>query len=583
MTWPLDPDVQVGDAGHVADTNSMIERLRTHDTMFTELSDTYVTQATAGLDVTVFGAVGDGVTDDTAAIQAAINALEPGQTLIFPPTGSGAWFNVTSGLTVTTPNVRFLGQPRDAYAASIRCSVPGVTILTVQAAGFVAQDLGIIGDGGVNGAGATQTGIDLYGSINADVDCALDRSTIQGCSVGVLVRGRNARVTNALFSNNSRGVVFDGLAAYHTGPSANSGNRGNSVENTRFHNNGTAAVDVTTTAKVLHARFTDNYVDSNGNGVHFRITGTVSNPHEKITIRDTKSTETAAVVYSLTYVNNSTIDGVDIAGNATAPTDANAFELNNCNTLVVRNVFGVQISGSGVYARNCSNLMLDGVKWRVLGMGSGPAAHGFDIDSTNTNCTFDNLRVENTDGWGFLGSPAASKIDLYEFRSCTLGQISSTTIQAERVFIPATAMFAITGTPNLAGVAGIGFPGAWHFDAASAEQVTGVTATLPGTWTTYDVYVVWSPTSTSTGNVVWDTNLSLLAEGALPSGTPTSLAGSTSAASGVTGTVTRYRAGAGQVRPSHPLVFRVTRNAAAAGDTYPSDAALIGVELVRVS
>lgn len=37
------------------------------------------------ISVKEFGAVGDGVTDDTAAIQSAINALSDGQTLIFPP------------------------------------------------------------------------------------------------------------------------------------------------------------------------------------------------------------------------------------------------------------------------------------------------------------------------------------------------------------------------------------------------------------------------------------------------------------------------------------------------------------------
>ena len=34
--------------------------------------------------VTDFGAVGDGVTDDTLAIKNALNSLDPGDTLVFP-------------------------------------------------------------------------------------------------------------------------------------------------------------------------------------------------------------------------------------------------------------------------------------------------------------------------------------------------------------------------------------------------------------------------------------------------------------------------------------------------------------------
>lgn len=380
------------------------------------------------LSVRDFGAKGDGTTDDTAAIQSAIDSAPPGFTVYFPGTGSAAWYRVSSSLNVSTPNIRFLGQPRDGYAVSIRPAVPNIAVIVVKQPGFVFQDMAIIGDGGVGGASATVTGIDLYGSPNADVDCSIMGGTIQSCLIGALIRGRNAAVTRTLFSGCVRAVVIDGLTPFHTGAGAGNGNRGNTIENCRFHGTGAAAIDVTSTAKVRHLLIAGNYFDSNGAGTHVRATGTSTSAHEKLTIRDNKSAEVAAVVYSLTYVNNSTIDGLDIMGDTTTRNSANGMELNNCNTVIVRNVFGVQLGGGGVYARNCSSLMLESIKWRVLGMGGQQGSHGFDIDATNTRCSFTGLRVEQTTGWGFSGSPADSAMSDHQFLACALGGIDSTTL-----------------------------------------------------------------------------------------------------------------------------------------------------------
>lgn len=379
------------------------------------------------LNVQDFGAKGDGTTDDTAAIQRAIDAAQPGSTVYFPGTGSGAWYRVSSSLSVTRPNIRFLGQPRDGYAVSIRPSSPSIAVIVVQHAGFVFQDMAIIGDGGGNMAAATVTGIDLYGSTNADVDCSIVGATIQSCLIGAVVRGRNAAITRTLFSSCVRAVVIDGLTAFHVGAGAGSGNRGNTIEHCRFHGTGVAAVDITSTAKVRHMLIAGNYFDSNGFGTHVRAAGTSASAHEKLTIRDNKSTEVAAVVYSFAYVNNSTIDGVDIMGDTTSLNYANAVELNNCSTVMIRNVFGVQLGGGGIYARNCSFLVIEGIKWRALGMGGRPA-HGFDIDSTNSRCSMDGLRVERATGWGFSGSPADSSMINHEFVTCGLGGIDSTTL-----------------------------------------------------------------------------------------------------------------------------------------------------------
>ena len=56
-------------------------------------------------DVTAYGATGDGITDDTSAINNAIEALVPGDTLLFP---CGTYLT-TSQLLISVSNVTLDG------------------------------------------------------------------------------------------------------------------------------------------------------------------------------------------------------------------------------------------------------------------------------------------------------------------------------------------------------------------------------------------------------------------------------------------------------------------------------------------
>lgn len=60
--------------------------------------------------VTQYGAKGDGTTDDTTAIKNAIAALQPGDTLFFPCTGSGSTYLITSQLTINVTDVTVAGD-----------------------------------------------------------------------------------------------------------------------------------------------------------------------------------------------------------------------------------------------------------------------------------------------------------------------------------------------------------------------------------------------------------------------------------------------------------------------------------------
>lgn len=542
------------------------------------------------LNVKDYGAVGNGTTDDTAAIQAAINAATAGSAIFFPKTGSAAFYKVMDKLTVTTPNLRFIGQPRDGYAVSIRCAVASKTMVEVKTTGFVLEDLALFGDSSAtNGAGATVIGLDLFGDTDGNIDASVRGATFQGLAIGARTRGRNAMfAADALFSNCLKGIVIDGKdGVYHTGPAADQ-NRGNTVRHCRFHNIGNAstdaAIEITVAAKVLHATIENNFFDSNGAGRHVVATGDATNPCKGLTVSGNKHAETQADVYALTYVNNSTVRAADIAGNAgVGGSLSNGIVAANCDTLRILDVLGLQLGKSGVVATNCANLQIRNVHFRAIGTDAGSTGHGFDIDATNTACNFDNLTVETTDGWGFTGSPATVKFGRYAFKSCTLGGINSTTIIADQVYLPAAAMGAITGAPNLAGQPGVGYPMAWQLDATTVEQVVGQMNALPNDWETFDAYIVWAATDGTAGNVIWDLNYSFIIAGQLTNNGNTANPGTAQAAPGVAGQVARYKIASGKNRSTAPMVIRVDRNAASGSDTYAADASLLGVQLVRAS
>lgn len=76
--------------------------------VWTYVGNTYEVVANQGIDVTLFGAKGDGVTDDTVAIQSAITAVSAngGGTIYFPP----GTYIISSPLLINSDNVQLLGS-----------------------------------------------------------------------------------------------------------------------------------------------------------------------------------------------------------------------------------------------------------------------------------------------------------------------------------------------------------------------------------------------------------------------------------------------------------------------------------------
>lgn len=153
---------------------------------------------TRDINVQAFGAVGNGTTDDTAAIQAAINAVgSGGGKVYFPPTAGGYLLNSTA-LTVSTIGTVLAGGGAENTFLIIGSSFTGAEAVLITAYSCQVQDISI------NGASTTLTsnpianGIEISGARRAKINRCMFRY-LNGWAVEVAA-------TNASGSSNCVGT-----------------------------------------------------------------------------------------------------------------------------------------------------------------------------------------------------------------------------------------------------------------------------------------------------------------------------------------------------------------------------------------
>lgn len=147
-----------------------------------------------------YGATGDGATDDTAAIQAGINALAAGQTLFFP---KGTYLYST--LAVTTNNVMLLGEGQGTVLKHKGSGASGVHGLILNGAdGFTLRDLVF------DGNKANQTQVLHQIRLIGDTDSGLiDNVTVKDClgrALDIQGSSTNINVSNSNFTGSQYGL-----------------------------------------------------------------------------------------------------------------------------------------------------------------------------------------------------------------------------------------------------------------------------------------------------------------------------------------------------------------------------------------
>jgi len=147
-------------------------------------------------DVKAYGAKGDGVTDDTAAIQAAIDASTDGN--VFAPAGS---YKITSSLTSIGKKINLIGAGRD------------LTIILTTATGHdgwgisTGSRMAHLTLRGPNAASAGNAGLDSGNATDVAVeDCIIEQWGDAGINTG----GSSARwiIRNNIIRNNLQQGIF---------------------------------------------------------------------------------------------------------------------------------------------------------------------------------------------------------------------------------------------------------------------------------------------------------------------------------------------------------------------------------------
>jgi len=249
-----------------------------------------VTREADVVNVKDFGAVGDGIVDDTGAIQAAANT---GKNVYFP---SGKYL-ITSTITISTRGQKFFGDTNiDASTeATIAGTIPtGSVILCnlINATSFLVT-LSQVQFCGISFYGYTKSNNNKcivfqmnvpYGTEN--FDGYIDGCLFQEFDVCVECYGRAITAKNNIFVGSNTGIVLDwpSVGASTSPPSPSSfvpplGNRSCRITSNRFHAIATQAILSQNTsgnpsAYLRSALISDNMVDV-GNGAIFKATGGV--------------------------------------------------------------------------------------------------------------------------------------------------------------------------------------------------------------------------------------------------------------------------------------------------------------------
>lgn len=222
------------------------------------------------LSVKAFGAVGDGSTDDTEAIQAAADYAGTNKKVLYIPRGD---YKITQAITFTDSAV-VVGDGTPFYGSGSRILLGTASMvgLDFQAAENRVSNLLVLGyesdisTDSVNGYGqnTTCTGMRFKRSNGSkDLDSEVHGCWVVACNVGITGTGANLKIKDC--SATACTYPIDLYAA----DASPSDFRGHILDNLRFHKSGgvynTDAVCIRTTGTFKNSRISNVFADAGNN------------------------------------------------------------------------------------------------------------------------------------------------------------------------------------------------------------------------------------------------------------------------------------------------------------------------------
>ena len=184
------------------------------------------------VNVADFGAVGDGITDSTSAIQSAINNAPAGGTVLIP-----AGLYVVGGTVTVNKPLTILG-----YGATLSTSVGGITILRITSGDVNVLGLTVAGPGG--SYVANSIGIAILGSSAA---VPVRNVTLRDVGVrDVPFRGIYAEHVRGIVIDNAyvRSIVYSGIGFWSVAEGSITNCRIQSITNNGYPNNNAYGIEL---------------------------------------------------------------------------------------------------------------------------------------------------------------------------------------------------------------------------------------------------------------------------------------------------------------------------------------------------
>lgn len=383
-----------------------------------------------------FGAKGDGIKDDTAAVQAALNF---GGNIYFPP----GVYSIKKTLTVSVANTHLKGSGEGYIGTQIKTlrGFSGSNMFKVNDYGAIFEGIMLWGDGKLRGVDATISGIDFdRADLAADIDCFVKNCAFSYLNTCIRAIGKNISIRDSLFGQAKRGITFNqraGTSCY-----------GVRIERNRFHGVGGAdykgsadndpdvvganpgyCIDARETGDITFTQIVDNYADTSGRFFIGRLPfGTLSgnvikdawstaiqvenSTHVNITnnqIRSGfKSKDTGHGVYLASMVSMSNVEGNIVSGFCRHGIyHDSGYQNIISNNQVIDNNFTGQLTGDGINiaAGTISNVVTGNVVRTTTGGSSG---HRYGIYTGGSSCFFDGNLIQASMVANFLDESVSS-------------------------------------------------------------------------------------------------------------------------------------------------------------------------------